>query len=419
MTLLRRLAGGILLVAALLVVAPLAAAAAPQIGAPSAAVIEVSTGTVLFQKNADERRAMASTTKLMTALVARDEEKLGTIMRATGYVAAPVETQLGLRPGERISVADLIRALLLASANDAAHTLAVRVGDSTPRFADLMNEKAAQLGLADTNFVNAIGLDAPGHRTTALDLAKIGAEAHRDDFLRGVVRQSRLTLKSLDDPRTVVNRNRTLGIDLGGGARIDGMKTGHTQRSGYSLVGSATRGGVTVVSTVLGASSEAMRDADTEALLRWASRLMVRRTLAEPTQVVARAQTERGKEERVALVPARAVREVVARGARVELQPVGVPAIVEAPIAAGRPLGTARIMVNGREAGTVGLVARDAVERRSLPAHLWHSAVNRWQLSLVALVLLLAGSLMLVHALRGRKRSRLRTPGAPTQLPTQ
>lgn len=406
--------------ALLLIPAATAGAAPPQIGSPAAAVIETSTGTVLYEKNGEQRRAMASTTKLMTALVARREERLGRVFRAVDYGGSPVETRLGLEGGEQISVADLIRALMLPSANDAAQTLAVRIGGSSAEFADLMNEEAERLGLDDTNFVNAIGLDAPGHRTTALDLARIGAAAHADEFLRGVVRQKRITLKSLDRPRTIINRNRLVGQNLGDGARVDGMKTGRTQQAGYALVGSATRRGVTVVSVVLGAGSEAERDADTAALLRWGSGLMVQRTLADPAQTVMNTGIHRGHEETVALVPAERVRRVVARGADVKLEPVGVPRLAEAPVVAGQEFGSARITVNGRDAGVVALVARDAVERRGLLSHLWHSVMERRLLSLLALALLMAGTLMLVQALRRRRRARVHTrPGRHPQMPAE
>lgn len=405
----------LLALACLLALAGGAFAAAPQVTAPSAAVIEASTGTVVFAKNAEQRRGMASTTKLMTALVAVDEAPLGKRVTAIDYNGSALETKLGLIGGERMSVGDLVRAMMLPSANDAAQTLAVRLGGSKGAFADLMNAKADELGLDDTNFTNAIGLDAPGHRSSALDLAKLGVAVHNNPFLRGVIRQPRITLNTGARERTIVNRNRVLGTKLPGGGVIDGMKTGHTQRSGYALVGSATRGGVTLVSVVLGDPSEAARDADTAALLRWASGLFVKRTIVPADANIASVAVERGKEERVRLVPARALERVVPRAARVELEPVDTPRLLEAPVAAGTQAGVARVLVNGREVARVPVQTAAAVERRGLVSHVAHTLADHWQTSLLALALLLGGTLTLLRALHGSRAAsaRRRAPDAP------
>lgn len=154
------------------------AAAAPEgISAVSAIVIEAQTGTVLYEKNADEHRAMASTTKIMTALLtieAGDPDREFTV----DPLAIRVEgTSMGLREGDRVSRRDLLYGILLPSGNDAANAAAVSVAGSIPAFVEKMNERAQQLGLSDTHFVTPSGLDADGHYTTARDLAKLAAFA--------------------------------------------------------------------------------------------------------------------------------------------------------------------------------------------------------------------------------------------------
>jgi D-alanyl-D-alanine carboxypeptidase (penicillin-binding protein 5/6) len=134
----------------------------------------------VLSRRADGRRAIASTTKLMTALVVLDREKLSKVVRAVPYRALPVESVAGLRPGERLTVADLVRAMLVASANDAAATLATRVGGSPERFVALMNASARSLGLRDTHFSNPIGLDEPGNYSSASDLVKLTLILRRD-----------------------------------------------------------------------------------------------------------------------------------------------------------------------------------------------------------------------------------------------
>jgi D-alanyl-D-alanine carboxypeptidase (penicillin-binding protein 5/6) len=396
--------------------APSAHAAAPSITAPSAAVIETSTGTVVYAKNADQQRGMASTTKLMTALVALDRKPLDAVLTASTYRASAAETRLGLQPGERMTLADLVRAMMLPSANDAAQTVAQRTGGSVGRFVALMNARAREEGLTRTHFANPVGLDAPSHRTTALELARIGVLAHDNPFLRTTVKRRSITLTSGAAPRTITNRNRTVGIRLSGGGVIDGMKTGHTNKAGYALVGSATRGGVTVVSAVLGDPSEAARDADTIRLLRWASTLFQRKTLVRENAPVTKLAVEHGKVEQVELVAGQTLTRVVPRGEQVTLEPTGLPLTVEAPVAAGTKIGSARVLVGGRRVATIPLVTRTAVERESLPAAVVGAIGDHWRGTLVALLLILGGTLTL---LRARRSSG---PGRPTtraQAPSQ
>ncbi|MBJ7471507.1 MAG: D-alanyl-D-alanine carboxypeptidase [Solirubrobacteraceae bacterium] len=382
--------------------APPATAGPPSITAPSAAVIETSTGTVVYTKNANAQRSMASTTKLMTALVALDEAPLSTVYSAIDYGGSPVETRLGLVPGEKMTLADLVRAMLLPSANDAAQTVAVRVGGTKAKFVRKMNAKAEELGLKRTGFANSIGLDAPGHQTTALELAKIGVAAHNNPFIAATVKRKAITLKS---GRTIVNRNRVLGTALPGGGFVDGMKTGHTASSGYSLVGSATRNGVTVVSVVLGDPTEAARDADTVRLLRWASGLFTKRTLVREQQRVAAVPVIDGKAERVSAVARKELRQVVPRGARVELVPTAMSPGLPAPVAAGVAVGTARVLVNDKEVGTVALETAAAVEHQGTLASLTDGIAEHWKATLAALVLLVGGTLTLLKARRGARRT--------------
>lgn len=408
----RRLARSACLTAAGLTLAlatPAAHAAAPSITAPSAAVIETSTGTVVYAKNAEQQRGMASTTKLMTALVALDRKPLDTVLTASNYRASAAETRLGLRPGERMTLADLVRAMMLPSANDAAQTIAQRTGGSVSRFVALMNARAREEGLTRTRFTNPVGLDAPTHRTTALDLARLGVLAHDNPFLRATVKRRSISLTSGDDARTIVNRNRTLGVRLPGGGVIDGMKTGHTTQAGYALVGSATRGGVTVVSAVLGDPSEATRDADTIRLLRWASGLFQRKVLVREGDAAARLPIEHGKAEQVEVIAGQSLTRVVPRGEAVKLVPVGLPASLEAPIAAGTKVGSAQVLVGGRQVATIPLITRSGVERESLPAAVLGAIGDHWRGTLFALLLILGGTLTLRRA-RNASRPSHRTP---------
>jgi D-alanyl-D-alanine carboxypeptidase (penicillin-binding protein 5/6) len=377
-------------------------------------VIEASTGTVVYAKNGNIEHGMASTTKLMTALVALDAEPLSTVMSAINYVAGAAETKIGLVAGEKMTLADLVRSMMLPSANDAAATVAVRTGGTKAKFVGLMNAKAKALGLTHTHFTNPVGLDAPTHRTTAIELAKIGVAAHNNPFIRATVKRKRIALQSGAVARTLINRNDLVGDALPGGGAIDGMKTGHTTTAGYSLVGSATRGGVTVVSTVLAEPSEAARDADTAKLLRWASQLFVKKTLVKARQRVTTVPVLHGKLPAVTAVAPAALVKVVARGAKVTLATASMSPGLEAPVAAGTKVGVAKVAVNGKVVGTVPLVARIAVEKESTLAAIAGGFGDHWKGIFFALLLVAVGTLTIVRAKRTSGPStRPRNSAAP------
>lgn len=231
------------------------AAAAPEgISAVSAIVMEAQTGTVLYEKNADEHRAMASTTKIMTALLtieAGDPDREFTV----DSLAIRVEgTSMGLREGDRVSRRDLLYGILLPSGNDAANAAAVSVAGSIPAFVERMNERAQQLGLSDTHFVTPSGLDADGHYTTARDLAKLAAFAMRDELFREIVSCTSADVEFGNPPyqRTLYNSNKMLRRYSG----AIGVKTGFTDNARRCLVSAAERDGVTLVAVTLNAPDD-------------------------------------------------------------------------------------------------------------------------------------------------------------------
>ena len=223
------------LLAVLVVAAPARAQddAPPAVSAPSAIVMEASTGDVLYQRDATERRPIASTTKLMTALLTMENSELSDIVPASDYIASPIESRLDLRPGEKLSVADLLRGLMLESANDAAVTLGEHVAGSTPKFVKMMNRRARELKLRDTHYTNPIGLDAPGNYSSAYDLARLAMQLRKHSFIRKIADRRSATLSTGRPRPPVENRNTLLGKD----AAVNGLKTGHTTQAGYVLVG--------------------------------------------------------------------------------------------------------------------------------------------------------------------------------------
>jgi D-alanyl-D-alanine carboxypeptidase (penicillin-binding protein 5/6) len=380
----------------------------PIVRAPAALLVEPATNDVVFARDARRQRAIASTTKLMTALVTLEQARLSDVVTTARYRALPAESVAGLQAGERMTVADLLRALLLASANDAAATLAVRVGGTQARFVRLMNARARGLGLR-ARFANPIGLDDPGNHGSAADLVKLALILRRNAFFRRVTDLPRATLRSGDRERTIVNRNTLVRTVRA----VDGVKTGHTRQAGYVLVGSATRRGVTVVSAVLGDPSEAVRDADTIALLRYGLRRYRRATAVRRGQPLARARLAH-REEHVALAAQRTVRRTVRRGERVALRVTGVPAELDGPLPRGARVGAVELRWRGRTIDRVPLVTTRPVAAATFLQRSG-GALLRTAVVLAALGALL-GSLQAVRLRRRRIRRARRRRARGTGL---
>jgi D-alanyl-D-alanine carboxypeptidase (penicillin-binding protein 5/6) len=235
---------------------------APGVSAKSAVVIDADTGRVLYDLNAHQRRAPASTTKIMTAILTIENGNFDHIVTsdidATTMTGSSV---MGLRPGVPISERDLIFGLMLPSGNDAAIELAKAIDGSVPAFVARMNAKAAELGLADTHFVNPHGLDARGHYSTAYDLAMLARYGMKNPTFVGLVGTQDWTLSPPSD-YALHNGNSLLEHYPG----ADGVKIGWTERAGWTFVASATRDGHRLIVALMDTQD---RDADATALLDW------------------------------------------------------------------------------------------------------------------------------------------------------
>ena len=342
-----------LLLAALALAGPATAAERPPPvpGADAAIVVDGRDGDVMFAKNENERQSIASTTKLMTALLTLDGARPREVFTASDYVAAPVESQIGLRPGERMTVRDLFVALLLESANDAAATLAEGVSGSVDEFVADMNERAAELGLEDTSYENPIGFDDPLNYSTPSDLATLTRELlGRPRFAR-VVDMPEAELESGSRPRTIDNRNTLVATH----PFVTGVKTGHTLGAVYGLVGWAKGSGdVWGVFGVMGEPSEAARDADTLKLLRWGIGRFRQVRVLDDRRTMARADIEY-YDERAEFVAARDVVLTLRAGERVRRR-VSAPEEVDGPLEAGTRVGSVTVFVDGERVRRVALV---------------------------------------------------------------
>jgi D-alanyl-D-alanine carboxypeptidase (penicillin-binding protein 5/6) len=386
--------------AALAAIAPAVAPAAtppkpPQVRAPAAILVEPATGDVVFQRNADQRRPIASTTKLMTALVTLEKASLDDVMTTINYRGSSVESLAGFRGGEKVTVRDLLRALLITSANDAAATLAQRVAGSRAAFVKLMNAKARQLKLTNTHYANPIGLDSPDNYSTATDLAKLTLILRRNAFFRETTNLPRVTLKSGNHPRTFANRN----VLVRNVPAVNGVKTGHTSTAGYILVGSASRAGITVVAVVLDDPSESARDSDALNLLKYGLGRYHVVTAVKKDQIVGHAPlTHRG--EQVDLVAGETVRRTTRRGDKLVVTVTGAPTTIDGPLPKGARVGTVTVTQRGKVVARVPLQTADPVD-----AATFFDRLRDWLGNPVTLILLGAFALCSLYLVLLRRRA--------------
>ena len=225
----------------------------PSVSARSATLYEPTTKSFIYTKNADERLPFASTTKIMTALIAIEHGELDRQITVADGACGIEGSSLYLKAGEVMTMRDLVTALMLRSANDAAAAIAYAISGGIEEFADLMNERALKLGLENTHFMNPHGLDAEGHYTTARELALIASEAMRLPEFRNIAATYKATVTNTDgDVRLVVNHNKLLRLYEG----ATGIKTGFTKKSGRCLVGAAERDGLTLISVTIDAPDD-------------------------------------------------------------------------------------------------------------------------------------------------------------------
>jgi D-alanyl-D-alanine carboxypeptidase (penicillin-binding protein 5/6) len=312
------------------------------------------SGAIIASSDADEELPIASTTKLMTTYVTLEHEPLATTLAEQPYVQTEEAESLAPVPaGARLSVADMLRAMLLPSGNNVAYSLAVDVAGSTGAFVGLMNDAAHKLGLGDTHYTTPIGLDTPpGNYSTATDLARLARVLMRDKTVREIVDEPRAQLA---DGIVVDNRNDLVGSY----PWVVGIKTGNTADAGECLVAAAKLGGVRLISVVLGTPSEAARDSDTLALLRYGLSLYRSAQIAVRGRVYATVPVA-GRARPARLLAQRSSRLVLARSVILHVA-LKVPAHLHGPLPAGAFAGSLAVTENGRAVESVPLLTAAAV----------------------------------------------------------
>ena len=331
--------------------------------ARAAIVIDHRTGQVLFEKNADERIPPASMSKLMTAYMIFDRLehgglKLDDMIPISERAWKMGGSQMFLEVGERVKVEDLIRGIIVQSGNDACVAMAEAISGSEEAFAQAMTEKALELGLTGSSFMNSTGLDAPGHLMTVRDLATLARRIIADfPGHYAYYAEREFVYRDIRQP----NRNPLLQANVPG---VDGMKTGYTELAGYGLVATAKRGERRVIAVLAGLGSMRERAQEGERVLEYGFREFQEYTLYTPGQPVIEADVWMGAQPKVALITAEPVALTLSRAARkgmvVKLR---YDNPIAAPVDRGRRVGTLEVTAPDQPTASFPLSAAEAVPK--------------------------------------------------------
>jgi D-alanyl-D-alanine carboxypeptidase (penicillin-binding protein 5/6) len=356
----------VVLAAALVLVAP-ASAAGPGVDARAWLVENGATGEVLAHSHDRQRLAMASLTKLMTVELTLEHANPSDVVVVDPRAAAVGESSAHLEGGDRLTVRELLEAALIQSANDAADALGYSLGHgSMPRFVAMMNAEARRLGLSDTHYARADGLDAPNHYSSARDVTRLARIVMRSPLVRSIVRERTATIPG---GRVLHTWNDLLGVVPG----VIGVKTGHTAAAGWSQVAAVRGRGVTIYATILGSPTRSQRNADLERLIAYGLAQYKAVSLVNERRAYAYAQVGYGRKP-VALVPRGGLVRVV-RAGRPLTEIVTAPQVASLPVRRGDVLGSVRFYEDGHLLGRRPLVAARSVSRPGLAGRLrWYGS---------------------------------------------
>ncbi|NLV35125.1 MAG: D-alanyl-D-alanine carboxypeptidase [Clostridiaceae bacterium] len=332
---------------------------APVINAQAAVVVEESSGRVLYEKNANQKRSIASTTKIMTAIVALENADVDEEVIISKRAAGIGGSAIGLQSGQKFTLREMLYALLMASANDAAIAIAEHIGGTVEDFSKMMNIKAASLGMDRSNFVSPHGLDRDNQYSTAYDMALITIEALKNPLFAEIVS----TKSSYIPGHNLYNTNELLGSCPG----VDGVKTGYTGKAGRCLVTTVKRGDMRLISVVLGSPTNTARANASRDLIDYCYESFSMHKLLNAGDVYAEVPVYRGIEGCVSL---KADENIVMPLSKAEVEILkmnrSVPELLNAPVYAGTDTGFIEYEVSGRVlAGSILKVSKD-IRRKTM-----------------------------------------------------
>jgi D-alanyl-D-alanine carboxypeptidase (penicillin-binding protein 5/6) len=341
-----------------------------SVQAEAAILIEPTTGEVLYQKNPDRKMHPASVTKLMVMLLALESLKRGDLKLTDQVVASPEACKMGgsqiwLEPGEQMSVAELLKAVCIVSANDASYALAEQIAGSEENFVALMNKRARQLGLKNTFYANTTGLEpkngGTGNLTSVRDMALLGREVVK---YPQVFRWSSVWIDSLRGGSSFLrNTNKLVRFYRG----CDGLKTGFTGEAGYCLVGTAQRDGVRLIAVAMKAPSIDVRSRDVSKMFNYGFAQYKAQKIYQGGEIIGKVRVFRGEADDVAVKVPRELSAIIKREATGKItKTIKLTSLVNAPVANGQKVGEVVLTHQGRPCGRVDLIVTGEVKRASL-----------------------------------------------------
>lgn len=342
----------------------------PTLAAKSYVLMDAETGKILVEHNAEEELPPASLTKLMTAYIATKEVQNGQIAEEDLVTISEKAWRTGgsrmfVEVGKQVSVIDLLRGVIIQSGNDASVALAEYIAGSEESFASMMNATGKNLGLANTNFLNATGLPLENHYSSAKDMAKLARAIIYDEPEHyAIYAQKEFVFNGIKQQ----NRNLLLWRD----STVDGLKTGHTDEAGYCLVASAVRDDMRLISVVFGAKNEASRAAETQKLLTYGFRFFENRTFYSKDTVLASPVIWKGSKNQIDVGLVKDLTLTVPRG---QAQKLTAEAVLDkgivAPIEQGTRLGIIEVRLSGELLHSAELVALETVEQGGFFKRMW------------------------------------------------
>lgn len=341
----------------LLCSAPAVHAEQPSVCASSAVLMEASTGRVLFAKNGEEQRSMASTTKIMTALIAVQSERLDDVVEITREMVEVEGSSIYLKVGERLTLRALVTGLLLESGNDAANAIAIALSGSKEAFADRMNEFAQSLGMENTHFVTPSGLDDEEHYTTAYDMAVLGCAAMNCPEFASIASQKTMTVDFTEPAarRTFYNHNRLL-LELDG---CNGVKTGFTKKSGRCLVSSCERDGILLVAVTLNDPDDWN---DHKKMMEYGFDQVERVTFSESGMEISVPVVGAEADRRTVLEECAAVDAVIPKGRAEDVEMhIETEPFLYAPVVSGQAAGRLVYTLDGEQIAEIALVTTEEI----------------------------------------------------------
>lgn len=344
----------------------------------SAVLIEASTGKILYQKNAHDRYAPASMTKIMSMILIMEEIEKGKLkwndtLVASEYASSMGGSQIFLQPNEKMTVKDLFKAVAIGSANDATVVFAENIAGTEAKFVDKMNAKVKELGLKDTHFKNAVGLDEANHYSSAYDMVMMGRELvkHEKIFEFTTIYEDYLR-QNTDNKFWLVNTNKLIKTYDG----ADGLKTGYTKEAGYCLTATANKNRMRLIATIMGASDSKKRNSNMATLLDYGFNSYEMQVEVKQGEVVSKKNISKAKNQVVEIVPSKDASVLVEKGEEKEALNYEMKINkLKLPIKKGQKVGTLNLKDGNKVISTVDLTVKEDVEKASI-LELYKRSIN-------------------------------------------